>query len=120
MVTQKDIEKLRKAYEKAQKTYSDAYEAYELRAKQKEAKKQKNTKKKVDEMNDDHLVTIVIRLSTRQRLKSFGKMYDTYGNVINKLLDMAEARTTSAEHGNMHADELGGDLYTNWEGREDE
>jgi len=43
-------------------------------------------------MNDDHLVTIAIRLSTRQRLKAFGKMNDTYDSVINKLLDMAEGQ----------------------------
>ena len=68
-------------------------------------------------MNDDHLVTIAIRLSTRQRLKAFGKMTDTYDSVINKLLDIAEARTASAEHGNMPADELGSDLYTNRKSR---
>jgi len=79
-----------------------------------------NDKKEVDEMNDDHLVTISIRLSTRQRLKAFGILAYTYDSVINKLLDIAEARTASAEHGNMHADELGGDLYTTWEGREDD
>ena len=43
-------------------------------------------------MADDQLVNISIRLSTRQRLKAFGKMNDTYDSVINKLLDMAEAQ----------------------------
>jgi len=38
------------------------------------------------------LVTIAIRPSTRQRLKAFGKMNDTYDSVINKLLDMAEGQ----------------------------
>jgi len=71
-------------------------------------------------MKNDHLVTIAIRLSTRKRLKGFGKMTDTYDSVINKLLDKAEARSASAEHGNTHADEIGGDLYTTWEGREDD
>jgi len=102
-------------------------------------------------MAEDQLVTIAIRLSTRQRLKAFGKMNDTYDSVINKLLDMAEAQAqppaASAEQGNakqskadkdeslkeaineaidngppgyVRADELGGDLYTTWEGREDE
>jgi len=45
-------------------------------------------------MNDDQLVTIAIRLSTRQRLKAFGKMTDTYDSVINKLLDMAETKAS--------------------------
>jgi len=45
-------------------------------------------------MNDDQLVTIAIRLSTRQRLKAFSKMTDTYDSIINKLLDMAEARAS--------------------------
>ena len=43
-------------------------------------------------MTDDQLVNIAIRLSTRQRLKAFGKMTDTYDSVINKLLDMAESQ----------------------------
>jgi len=71
-------------------------------------------------MNDDQLVKITIRLSTRQRLKAFGILAYTYDSVINKLLDMAEARAASGEHGNTHVDELGGDLYTTWEGREDD
>ena len=48
-------------------------------------------------MNDDQLVTIAIRLSTRQRLKAFGKMTDTYDSVINKLLDMAEGQVGSSQ-----------------------
>ena len=48
--------------------------------------------KKVDNMAEDYLVNISIRLSTRQRLKAFGKMTDTYDSVINKLLDMAESQ----------------------------
>jgi len=119
METKKEIEKLKKAYEKTQKTYSDAYEAYITAAEAKDSA-WKAYNEKVDEMNDDYLVTIAIRLSTRQRLKSFGILAHTYNSVINKLLDIAEARTASAEHGNMHADELGGNLYTTWEGREDE
>jgi len=43
-------------------------------------------------MAEDQLVNISIHLSTRQRLKAFGKMNDTYDSVINKLLDMAEAQ----------------------------
>jgi len=49
-------------------------------------------KTRLDKMTDDQLVNIAIRLSTRQRLKAFGKMNDTYDSVINKLLDMAEAQ----------------------------
>ena len=45
----------------------------------------------------DKLVTIAIRLSTRQRLKAFGKMTDTYDSVINKLLDMAEGQVGSSQ-----------------------
>jgi len=97
-------------------------------------------------MNDDQLVKITIRLSTRQRLKAFGILAHTYNSVINKLLDIAEAQVqppaTSAEQGakqskadkdeslkeaineaidngpegHVRADELGGDLYTTWEG----
>jgi len=50
------------------------------------------TKEVLNNLKKDHLVTIAIRLSTRQRLKAFGKMNDTYDSVINKLLDMAEAQ----------------------------
>jgi hypothetical protein len=52
-----------------------------------------------DKMNDDQLVNIAIRLSTRQRLKAFGKMTDTYDSVINKLLDMAEGKAKEARQG---------------------
>ena len=48
-------------------------------------------------MNDDQLATIAIRLSTRQRLKAFGTMTDTYDSVINKLLDMAEGQVGSSQ-----------------------
>ena len=48
-------------------------------------------------MTDDQLVNIAIRLSTRQRLKNFGKMNDTYDSVINKLLDMAEEKSKNNE-----------------------
>jgi len=45
----------------------------------------------------DKLIMIAIRLSTRQRLKAFGKMTDTYDSVINKLLDMAEGQVGSSQ-----------------------
>jgi len=50
------------------------------------------TKEVLNNLKKDQLVTIAIRLSTRQRLKAFGKMNDTYDSVINKLLDKAEAQ----------------------------
>ena len=62
-----DIEKLEKVYEDAKKEV-------------------------LNNLKNDQLVTIAIRLGTRQRLKAFGKMNDTYDSVINKLLDMAEAQ----------------------------
>ena len=50
------------------------------------------TKEVLNNLKKDQLVTIAIRFSTRQRLKAFGKMADTYDSVINKLLDMAESQ----------------------------
>ena len=50
------------------------------------------TKEVLNNLKKNQLVTIAIRLSTRQRLKAFGKMNDTYDSVINKLLDMAEGQ----------------------------
>ena len=52
------------------------------------------TKEVLNNLKKDQLVTIAIRLSTRQRLKAFGKMTDTYDSVINKLLDMAETKAS--------------------------
>jgi len=48
-------------------------------------------------MNDDQLVNIAIRLSTRKRLQGFGTMGDTYDTLINKLLDMAEGQAASSQ-----------------------
>jgi len=46
-------------------------------------------------MEEDLFTTIPIRISTRKRLKNFGTMNDNYDSVINRLLDMAEGKTTS-------------------------
>jgi len=66
-------------------------------------------------MVEDHLVTIAIRLSTRQRLKTFGKMNDTYGSVINKLLDMAGAQA-GKQTKRLTAKEI---LSRYWKGKRD-
>ncbi len=45
------------------------------------------------EFDGDAMTTIKIRLGTRKRLASKGTMDENYDSVINKLIDLSEART---------------------------
>ena len=110
MNAQEDLKKLEKAYNDAQKEYELVQKAYE----------------EIKEAPYKEAYQVIYKVyieAQKEYYKTYSAYFDALKKQYKKYESLKEAINEAIDNGPpgyVRADELGGDLYTTWEGREDE